>query len=252
MVLPEPKVITGNSIGETHDRIIAALIKEGCENEVQTEDNEYTWEYPSQIIAHVRYPTIEPFKSVASPFTIMFLDQYRLQMRTLSPKRLDGQSFTYTYGNRYLDFARCGLDGSIQAGDGDGSGIDQLSESVVKRLINSPSSRRAVMVAWNPILDLAEGDPPCVDLVQFLLRDGILSATAYIRSNDMLLAWPSNAYGLSGFMESAASNINERTYEQIVTGSLTTISTSAHLYPVRDANVLRKYHEHLIGIGLVR
>ena len=252
MVLPEPKVITGNSIGETHDRIIAALIKEGCNNEVETEDNEYTWEYPSQVIAHIRYPAIEPFKSDASPFSIMFLDKYRLQMRTLSPKRSDGQSFTYTYGNRYLDYARCGLDGSIQAGDGDGSGINQLSESVVKRLIASPSSRRAVMVAWNPILDLAESDPPCVDLVQFLFRDGILSATAYIRSNDMLLAWPSNAYGLSGFMDVAASDINKRTGKQIITGSLTTISTSAHCYPVRDSNVLRKYHEHLIKIGLLR
>ena len=252
MVLPEPKVITGNSIGETHDRIIAALIKEGCNNEVETEDNEYTWEYPSQVIAHIRYPAIEPFKSDASPFSIMFLDQYRLQMRTLSPKRSDGQSFTYTYGNRYLDYARCGLDGSIQNGDGDGSGINQLSESVVKRLINSPSSRRAVMVAWNPILDLAESDPPCVDLVQFLLRDGILSATAYIRSNDMLLAWPSNAYGLSGFMDVAASDINKRTGKQIITGSLTTISTSAHCYPVRDSSVLKKYHEHLIKIGLLR
>lgn len=252
MVLPEPKLIVGNSIGETHDKIIAALIKEGCANEVQTEDNEYTWEYPSQIIAHVRYPSIAPFKSDASPFSIMFLDQYRLQMRSVTPKRLDGQSFIYTYGNRYRDFARCGLDGSIQRGDGDGSGIDQLSESVVKRLIASPSSRRAVMVAWNPILDLAEGDPPCVDLVQFLLRDGILSATAYIRSNDMLLAWPENAYGLAGYMDAAASDINKQSGGQITTGSLTTISTSAHLYPVRDSNVLKKFHAHLIGKGLVR
>jgi thymidylate synthase (methanogen type) len=252
MVLPEPKLITGNSIGETHDKIIAALIKEGCNNEVQTEDNEYTWEYPSQIVAHVRYPGIEPFKSDASPFSAMFLDQYRLQMRSITPKRIDGQSFTYTYGNRYLDYARCGLDGSIQNGDGDGCGINQLRESVIERLIASPSSRRAVMVAWNPILDLAEGDPPCVDLIQFLLRDGILSATAYIRSNDMLLAWPSNAYGLAGFMDVAASIINDRTGKQITTGSLTTISTSAHLYPARDSNVLKKYHEHLIRIGLVR
>lgn len=253
MVLPEPKTIIGNTIGETHERIIAALIKEGALNEIQTEDNEYTWEYPSQIISHVRYPNIEPVKSDASPFSRMYVDEYRIQMRSLTPKKHDGKDFTYTYGNRYFDYPFVGCDGVVQ-GDGDGTGINQIDTSIIKRLIKSPSSRRAVAVGWNPVLDIGESDPPCLDLIQILLRDGTLSLTAYIRSNDMLLAWPNNAAGLSGILDHTAMRINEISNGQIIAtpGPITTISTSAHIYPARDANVLRAYHKLLIEKGLLR
>lgn len=253
MVLPQPVIITGNTIGETHDRIIAALIIEGCNNELQTEDNEYTWEYPSQVIAHVRYPSLEPFKSDASPFSRPYIDEYRLQMRSLTPPRADGKGFTYTYGNRILDYPTIRSDGTIQ-GDGRGQGINQLFISVIDRLVKQPSSRRAVVVTWCPALDIGEGDPPCIDVIQFMLRDEIVSLTAYIRSNDMLLAWPNNVYGLSGILDSVTSAIDAATDGQKnpISGSITTISTSAHIYPVRDANYLRRQQEHLMKIGLLR
>lgn len=75
--------------------------------------------------------------------------------------------------------------------DYSGKGMDQL-EQVIEALKTNPSSRRHVVVAWNP-LQLAEmALPPCHCLFQFKVYDGKLSCILYQRSGDMGLGVPFN------------------------------------------------------------
>ncbi len=73
----------------------------------------------------------------------------------------------------------------------DGEPIDQIDD-VIRRIRQTPDSRRLLVSAWNP----AEVDemalPPCHCLFQFYVADGRLSCQLYQRSADIFLGVPFN------------------------------------------------------------
>lgn len=73
----------------------------------------------------------------------------------------------------------------------EGEGIDQL-QNVIDTLKTNPTSRRMVVVAWNPIQMKEMALPPCHCLFQFQCIDGKLSCILYQRSGDMGLGVPFN------------------------------------------------------------
>lgn len=241
---PAPYVIQGDSIADVHDQIMVALIEKGCMNEMNTENNEYTWEFPSPIIAHVLHPNRPPFRSEGSDKGPMFIAKYRKDFLVVTPPRADGMGFSYTYPNRLFDYPRRDAVGH-RHGDGHGGGIDQINHFVVRKLREASVTRRAVAVSWVPEFDSHEDEPPCIDLVQFLYRDDNLRLIAYIRSNDMLSAWGENANGLGELLGYVGGAVG------VETGSVTTFSASAHCYSHRDAEELKKFHAHLYKNGLI-
>src|SRR5437868_7245570 len=73
----------------------------------------------------------------------------------------------------------------------DGRHIDQISD-VIKRIRETPDSRRLIVSAWN----VGDVDrmalPPCHLLFQFYVADGRLSCQMYQRSADVFLGVPFN------------------------------------------------------------
>ena len=91
----------------------------------------------------------------------------------------------------------------------DGKEYDQVSE-LIKSLKNNPNSRRHIINGWNvaclpdeskaPDVNAVEGRmalPPCHVLYQFYVCDNKLSASLYIRSNDLFLGNPYNTASLA-------------------------------------------------------
>jgi thymidylate synthase len=73
----------------------------------------------------------------------------------------------------------------------DGRKIDQISD-VVRRIKETPDSRRLVVSAWN-VADVERmALPPCHLLFQFYVADGRLSCQMYQRSADVFLGVPFN------------------------------------------------------------
>jgi len=105
---------------------------------------------------------------------------------------------------------------------------DQL-EAVIRRLGNSPHTRRAVMVTWGP-QDVESEDPPCVTVIQFLIHGEFLDVHAYIRSNDMFKAWPYNMYSVAHLAEYVAKSLAQRLGVDLKIGIVSTLSASAHIY----------------------
>lgn len=70
-------------------------------------------------------------------------------------------------------------------------GVDQL-QNVINTLKTNPSSRRMVVVAWNPEQLSEMALPPCHCLFQFLSANGKLSCILYQRSGDIGLGVPFN------------------------------------------------------------
>lgn len=115
--------------------------------------------------------------------------------------------------------------------------IDQI-QMLIETLRKTPYSRRAIAVTWDIETDTQNEKPPCLILADFLVQRNQLFLTAFFRSNDMFHAWPRNAFGLRKLQFSVAEKIG------IVPGSLTIISSSAHLYQNNwnlAAEILKKY-----------
>lgn len=91
----------------------------------------------------------------------------------------------------------------------DGQEFDQIT-ALVEGLKNNPDSRRHIINGWNVALlpderkkpweNAAQGKmalPPCHVLYQFYVANGKLSASLYIRSNDLFLGNPYNTASLA-------------------------------------------------------
>jgi len=165
---------------------------------VLTEDGQETLEITNMVL-QVRSPWLG-WPIEGSGWNIPALDVY-VQDQIFGAENRTG--FSYTYGQR----------------------IAPRLEEVIAKLKAEPTTRRAVISLWNEA-DYDIQHPPCWMVLEFLLRSEELNLTAFIRSNDMKQAWPSNAYGLSKLMEHVARCVG------CDIGTLTTISASAHIFKV--------------------
>lgn len=168
-------------------------------------------------------------------------------------------------------------------GNGGTGGINQI-EQIITRLSKNPESRRANAITWVPSIDGISNEPPCLQFAHIMLRnckyvwekldpkdtrvprtprefvrmhdlkrvhvmeDGIkyyLHARFPFRSHDMLSGYGANAVGLHSLMAYVAQELHKRTGWDIDVGSLTTFSSSAHLYWTRDDRELSEFKKLL-------
>lgn len=102
---------------------------------------------------------------------------------------------------------------------------DQLF-AVVRELLDTPGTRRAVISLFDPSSDLEPtNDVPCTNWLQFSLRDGALSLAVTIRSNDLFWGFSGiNAFEWSVLHEMVAYWVNARI------GPVTYFIGSLHVY----------------------
>jgi thymidylate synthase len=224
------KVIERDTIGEAHEEIIKNILLEGAD--VNTKHGK-TLEYPGPIAVKILNPLNEPVKSPAYSFPIEGMKSYAKQLLEVSKS-----DFDYNCGNRWFDyFSFFPSDGCL--GDGDGNGFNQIEENVLKELTKDSSSRRAIVCSLQPELDSIRTHIPCITQLQFLIRNCELNLFVYIRSNDMLSAWGSDAYALSQVHTYVAQKLG------VNLGYLEIISVSAHIYYLRDAPELLKFRKKI-------
>ncbi|MBI4896267.1 MAG: hypothetical protein HY832_01850 [Candidatus Aenigmarchaeota archaeon] len=121
---------------------------------------------------------------------------------------------------------------------------DQI-KSIIDQLAAHDFSRRAIAVLWDHAIDFGGNNAPCLMLLQCIVQDKKLFLIAFIRSNDMFAAWPLNAFGLRTIQYEVAHTLH------LDVGSLTTISSSAHIYEhdfVKAAEMLKKFDTIFPGI----
>ena len=86
-------------------------------------------------------------------------------------------------------------------------GVNQV-EYVIRTLRNAPSSRKAVIQLFDH-QDVSEdhADVPCACTLQYLLRNGRLSAITYMRSNDVFRGLPHDIFCFTMFQELIARSV---------------------------------------------
>ena len=182
-------------------RIIRKIMESGM---LRQDERGIKTRWCDNVLIHVADPYADRV-SPKYPFSERVLrEKYASQL--LNPDRMD---FQYTYGERLNAWGT--------------EMIDQL-DYVVRKLKESPNTRRAVASTWDPRKDTKVDEVPCLNHFVFMEREGLLDLSVTIRSNDMYGAWLANVYALSELL----SNISERT--GIRRGTITTFSVNAHVY----------------------
>lgn len=105
-------------------------------------------------------------------------------------------------------------------------GFDQW-EYVKDLLIHDPNSRQAVLHI-KTAEDIPSKDVNCTVCLQFLIRDGKLHATVYMRSNDIWMGFPYDVFSFTALQCKMAMELG------VKIGTYTHIAGSLHLYE-RDA-----------------
>lgn len=131
----------------------------------------------------------------------------------------DGKTLYGAYGRRL----RCaGIDG-----------LDQIRRAG-ERLAANPGDRQCVMTIWEPKdLWAKSKDLPCNDLLHFLIRDGKLDLTVFIRSNDLHWGAPYNIFNWTQLQCVMAARIG------VPPGTYTHFANSLHLYESKQSEYVR-------------
>lgn len=187
-----------NNSADAWNYAVNHIENNGCN--VRTEDNKLTREVQN-LVLEVRNP-LSGYPIKGSSWDLAALAQYAEQLCTCD---YDCKGFDYTYNERM------------------GRQIYYLT----KHLKRFPTSRRATAFLWLPEKDLETSlSEPCQILADYKMRNNKLYATHFFRSHDIKQAWPTNVYGLGNLQYKIAEDLG------VETGSLTTISASAHFYIV--------------------
>lgn len=196
-----PLYIRAKSPVEAWKRIVHRIMEDG---RLRTDERGIETRWHSNVMIHI----IDPYVNRVCadyPFSERVLkEKYATQL--LNPDRMD---FDYTYGERLNAWGEdC---------------INQI-DYVIKKLRETPSTRRAVATTWDPRKDTQVDEVPCLNHFVFMVNEGLLDLSVMIRSNDMFGAWPANVYALGELVQHVADKTDLRA------GTLTTLSVNAHVY----------------------
>lgn len=210
--------------GRAHELIVRKIMKDGIE--IITEDEEKTTEAIEPVNIHIS----DPLSSYPVSKHCLFQEK---AMKAYVDSLIYGDrdtGFAYTYHDRLFNY---------QIAEDIGCGLqlhsfDQIN-SVIEKLSQNPQSRRAQAITWDVYTDAGSHNPPCLQRVQFLIRDDVLNMYVEFRSNDMLSALGANMYALTHLQKYVAEHLD------IPTGWYSHTSVSAHIYHVRDEYELRRF-----------
>jgi thymidylate synthase len=101
--------------------------------------------------------------------------------------------------------------------------VDQIKQ-VIKKLKESPFSRRIQATTWRPYSDPFRPDPPCLQRIWFRILDNKLYMETTWRSRDLFKAWSANVNAMITLQQYVAYELN------VEIGSYIDISNSLHIY----------------------
>lgn len=103
------------------------------------------------------------------------------------------------------------------------TGLDQF-KGMIDSMRDNPTSRRHMMIAWNPVQIHEMALPPCHVLFQCQVANGVLNTVMYQRSCDLFLGVPFNIASYSLLTHILAKTLGLRA------GTFTWLGGDVHLY----------------------
>jgi thymidylate synthase len=135
--------------------------------------------------------------------------------------------YFYTYGARLFNYA---------------GQKNQIDDYIIPLLKKDPETRRAISIVYYPISDskIEIKESPGLISLFFKIIENKLTVSTILRSNDLFIGWPANIYQIHLLQKYIAERIN------VETGSITTISHSAHVFEEYEEEILEILKEREI------
>lgn len=156
------------------------------------------------MLINIEEPLAEPMISKLGLFDAEALEQYRQEI-------LDG----------ILDF-------EVETGKWDYTYHQRMAkwkDDVVRILTETPESRRAVIAIRDNGKDMASENPACLQMLQYMIRDGKLHCWVVMRSNDAVQASFMNMFAFILLQKEFAERLG------VEVGEYTHFVTNYHYYP---------------------
>lgn len=231
-------MVSGRNLAEAWERSLLELWEKGCDIRTDYDarggDGEFL-EPPSRdasMCIVVEEPLSEPMIHRCFPGSLEDLEEYRLEVVegikdhwVRNPDDPKDRRWEYTYHRRLFAY-------EMKEG---GQKIDQIEEGIISRLTESPFSRRANAITWQPWMDNDIEHPPCLQSIWCrLVQDGggiwHLNMNVRFRSRDAYDAAFMNMFALVSLQEYMAKRISERIGEEVRLGRYVDWSDSYHIY----------------------
>ena len=230
------KQIEGNNLTQLYKDILKNILINGKEYSPRGKKTKelhpfiMTLHNPVNNIIYSPIRAINPFFMISEFIWIItgkedvdFVSKFNKNMRAFSD---NGDILNGAYGprirnagNRY--YISQHDDRSISYGI---KGVDQLAKVILK-LKEDNDTRQAVIAIFDAYKDYQKTkDVPCNIFLKFTLRDNRLDLTAYVRSQDMILGFPYDAYHWTLLQQIISKILN------VKIGKYFHIMDSAHLY----------------------
>lgn len=199
--------IKGETALEVWKKALKLIIEQGSDYEDRR--NRICREYLNLVL------TIEDTKNIDKPVEVLnsfgkWVYPPMEELRTFFLGRKEVPGYYYHYGDRAFNPVW----------------RNQVDDYIIPLLKSNPSTKRAIIVFYNPKIDsyLNRKEIPGLIMVNFNLRKNKLHVTSIIRSNDMFHGWPGNICQINMLQEYIAKQVGCQT------GKIVTISVAAHIF----------------------
>jgi thymidylate synthase len=224
MDIPVIKV-EGATLPEAWEKAVIATWERGLAIKTEYDKKDDPPSRDCTMVILVDEPMKEPRIHRAFPGGLEDLEIYRQEVVSgihdhwIKPE--EGK-WTYTYHQRLANYPA------------DGRRVDQL-EYIVHKLSETPYSRRAQAITWDPDTDPATDDPPCLQRIWFRLVETpnggySLNMNTHWRSRDAYKASFMNMFALTDLQKTLAERISSRMKKEVLTGRYVDMSDSFHIY----------------------
>ncbi|WP_421077019.1 thymidylate synthase [Methanothermococcus sp. Ax23] len=206
------------SVRASYEYLVEKILKDG--EDMTTEDGQKCRELRDTVI-EITNPKLKSI-SPKYPLGKKAVEQYTNNLLYGSEN-----VFSYDYHGRLFEYPL------------NDDKINQI-DFIIEKLKEQRNSRRCVAITWQPNIDIEvskkdRGSVPCLQFVQFLIRDNKLYQTVLFRSNDLMVAYHANAIGLIALGEMVAEKVG------VDYGGYVHHAVSMHIYVDRDRDYIKKY-----------
>lgn len=217
--------VQGRTLPETWERAVLATWHEGLSIKTEYDKPQDPPSKDCTMVMVVDEPMTEPRIHRAFPGGLEDLEVYRQEVvdgihdHWINPA--EGK-WTYTYHQRLASYPH-----GTEA-------VDQIGY-IIEKLIETPHTRRAQGITWDPGTDAATDDPPCLQRIWCRLvkqPDGgfALDMNTHWRSRDAYKASFMNIFALTDLQRMMAEEISRGLKADVLVGRYVDISDSFHIY----------------------
>jgi len=243
-------IARGKTLPEAYENSLIELYRNGGRVKTQYDKEGELLSIDATMNITIEEPETEPMIYKIFPGGIEDLREYVIELQGAKDHWVkcindpEDHRWEYTYHQRLADWGTYyikdfhGVKHKINYKwdyDENAKGIDQF-EVMVKKLIESPFTRRAQAITWMPFQDNEVYDPPCLQSIWCRLTDesdGTLALNANIRfrSNDAWGAAFMNMFGLTMLIRLEIANpVEEGLGKPVKLGRINWQADSYHVY----------------------